>query len=430
MKIPMKTHPLRLALHNEIHARPPEPVEIGTAITHIVMWLNPEERADSLAHFSTLLSNHHLSGPQAGVTHLRADLGAYKLRWEMHTEFVSYTFMRALPPVVPNATSVAKAIDVVDEEWLSTIPGECLCQMHVTAIAQGDDARAALVRNSLRDESLAGSLVGMGQVVVYTDFVIQSDGATQTLLQVGDLSPRRLGRLVQRLLEIETYRMAALLGLPEARRSMDLLTRGEAELASLATAIRTAKSEDEPELLDRLTRLAGEVEGHYAATHSRFSASDAYFQLVRRRIDDIAEERLGNLQSIKDFMQRRLTPAMNTCEWSQRRQQNLSQRVSRMSNLLRTRVEIEQQDSNRELLSAMNERQALQLKLQSTVEGLSVAAITYYLTGLLGYLAKGAAVFGWPLSPELTMAAAVPAVVLLVWWLLKRAQRAIKGDSN
>ena len=101
-----------------------------------------------------------------------------------------------------------------------------------------------------------------------------------------------------------------------------------------------------------------------------------------------------------------------------------------MSNLLRTRVEIEQQDSNRELLSAMNERQALQLKLQSTVEGLSVAAITYYLTGLLGYLAKGAVVFGWPLSPELTMAAAVPVVVLLVWWLLKRAQRAIKGDSN
>jgi len=207
-----------------------------------------------------------------------------------------------------------------------------------------------------------------------------------------------------------------------------LLTRGEAELASLATAIRTAKPEDEPELLDRLTRLAGEVEGHYAATHSRFSASNAYFDLVRRRIDDIAEERLGNLQSIKDFMQRRLTPAMNTCEWSQLRQQNLSQRVSRMSNLLRTRVEIEQQDSNRELLSSMNRRQAIQLKMQSTVEGLSVAAITYYLTGLLGYVAKGATVFGWPLSAEMSMAGAVPFIALAVWWLLKRAHRAIKQD--
>lgn len=424
----MKTHPLRLALHNEIHARPPEPVDIGTAITHIVMWLNPEDRAASLAHVTTLLSNHHLSGPQPGVTHLRADLGAFKLRWEMHTEFVSYTFMRALQSPLPGARSLTKAIDAVDTQWLAQLPGECLCQMHVTAVSQADEVASALVRQSLREESLAGSRVGLGQVIVYTDFAIQSDGASQTLLQVGDLSPRRLGRLIQRLLEIETYRMAALLGLPEARRSMDLLTRGEGELASLATAIRTAKPEDEPELLDRLTRLAGEVEGHYAATHSRFSASNAYFDLVRRRIDDIAEERLGNLQSIKDFMQRRLTPAMNTCEWSQLRQQNLSQRVSRMSNLLRTRVEIEQQDSNRELLSSMNRRQAIQLKMQSTVEGLSVAAITYYLTGLLGYVAKGATVFGWPLSAELSMAGAVPFIALAVWWLLKRAHRAIKQD--
>ena len=123
---------------------------------------------------------------------------------------------------------------------------------------------------------------------------------------------------------------------------------------------------------------------------------------------------MENLQSIKEFMQRRLTPAMNTCEWSQRRKQNLSERISRMSNLLRTRVEIEQQDSNRELLSAMNQRQALQLKLQSTVEGLSVAAITYYLTGLLGYLSKGAQHVGWPWSPDVTMAAAVPVIAFSI----------------
>jgi uncharacterized membrane-anchored protein len=72
------------------------------------------------------------------------------------------------------------------------------------------------------------------------------------------------------------------------------------------------------------------------------------------------------------------------------RQDALSQRVSRMSNLLRTRVEIEQQQSSQALLATMNQRQDLQLKLQSTVEGLSVAAITYYIVGLVSYLAKGA----------------------------------------
>jgi hypothetical protein len=146
------------------------------------------------------------------------------------------------------------------------------------------------------------------------------------------------------------------------------------------------------------------VESQYASTHSRFSASAAYFELVDKRIADIAESRLAGLQTIGEFMDRRLSPARSTCQWATRRQDALSQRVSRISNLLRTRVEIEQQQSSQALLGAMNRRQGLQLKLQSTVEGLSVAAITYYIAGLVSYLAKGAQVLGWPFSPESTAA--------------------------
>ncbi|KAB2903383.1 MAG: DUF3422 domain-containing protein, partial [Burkholderiaceae bacterium] len=191
-------------------------------------------------------------------------------------------------------------------------------------------------------------------------------------------------------------------------------------LAGLAESIRSADRDAEPALLDRLTRLAGQVESQYAASHSRFSASSAYFELVDRRIQDIAESRLAGMQTIGEFMDRRLTPARSTCEWAARRQDALSQRVSRMSNLLRTRVEIEQQQSSQELLAAMNQRQDLQLKLQSTVEGLSVAAITYYIVGLVSYLAKGAGKLGWPWSPESTAAVAIPVVAFSVWWSLRR----------
>ena len=111
------------------------------------------------------------------------------------------------------------------------------------------------------------------------------------------------------LLEIETYRMAALLGLPAARDAAQVLASAERELAELANAIRFATREDEPQLLDRLTRLAGQVESQHAATHSRFSASAAYFELVDKRIADIAESRLAGMQSIGEFMDRRLTPA-------------------------------------------------------------------------------------------------------------------------
>ena len=124
-------------------------------------------------------------------------------------------------------------------------------------------------------------------------------------------------------------------------------------------------------------------------------------------------------------MDRRLTPARSTCEWATRRQDALSQRVSRMSNLLRTRVEIEQQQSSQALLTTMNHRQDLQLQMQSTVEGLSVAAITYYIVGLVSYLAKGAQKLGWPLSAETTAALAIPVVAIGVWWSLRRLHQRV-----
>jgi uncharacterized membrane-anchored protein len=287
-------------------------------------------------------------------------------------------------------------------------------------LAAGSAEPDTVVKQVLSDETLVASTVADGFAEVYTDFKIHADGFSRMLLFAGSLTPRRLGRLVQGLLEIETYRMAALLGLPAAREAAVVLASAEMELAELAQSIRSATRDDEPELLDRLTRLAGQVESQHAATHSRFSASAAYFELVDKRILDIGESRLAGMQTIREFMDRRLTPARSTCEWSSRRQDALSQRVSRMSNLLRTRVEIEQQQSSQALLATMNSRQGLQLKMQSTVEGLSVAAITYYIVGLVSYLAKGAQHIGWPWSPEITAAATIPVVAGGVWWSLRR----------
>jgi uncharacterized membrane-anchored protein len=282
----------------------------------------------------------------------------------------------------------------------------------------------------LLEDTLIASCAAGGVAEVYTDFAIHADGFSRMLLFVGDMTPRRLGRLVQRLLEIETYRMAALLGLPLARGASAVLATAERELAELAEAIRSANRNEEPQLLDRLTRLAGQVESQHAATHSRFSASMAYFELVDKRIDDIAETRLPGMQTIQEFMDRRLSPARSTCEWATRRQDALSQRVSRISNLLRTRVEIVQEQSSQALLATMNQRQDMQLKLQTTVEGLSVAAITYYVVGLIAYLAKGAHSLGWPWSAESTSAWAVPLVALSVWWSLRKLHLKITEHQN
>ncbi|BCX54567.1 MULTISPECIES: DUF3422 family protein [Comamonas] len=415
-------HPQRVLLHNEIHARPAEIMQAPLAITHIVMLTDAAQREASREHVAALLRNHHRPLPDAATTHVLIDLGAFRLRWEQHTEFVAWTFTTPMAQAgVADVREPETAIDAVPRDWLATLPGQCLSSLHLWALNEQDVDPQYLMRHMLQADTLVGSRVSGGAGAIFTDFAIHPDGFSRMLLLAGaDLSPRRLGRLVQRVLEIETYRMAALLGLPAARKAAAVLATAERELAELANAIRAADRDTEPALLDRLTRLAGQVESEYAATHSRFSASSAYFELVDRRIQEIQETRVDGIQTIREFMDRRLTPARATCEWATRRQNALSERVSRVSSLLRTRVEIEQQQSSQQLLGTMNDRQGTQLKLQSTVEGLSVAAITYYITGLISYLAKGGQKLGWPWSPESTAAVAIPVVALGVWWSLRR----------
>lgn len=422
----MHDHEQRLALHNEVHARPPEPMAVPLAITHVVMWIDRETRQASRQHLTQLLRDHHLATPDEQTTHLRADFGGWRLRWELHTEFVTWTFMRAVDPTALG-NEPEPALHAVPQAWLSQMPGACLARIHLWALPS-DESGQPWVSSYLNEGTLVASVVADGQATVHTDFQLHPDGCSRILLFASPVPPRQLGRLIQRLLEIETYRMTALLGLPAARAAGTVLADAEQELAQLAHAIRSAQREDEARLLDRLTRLAGQVEGQYAASHSRFSASRAYFELVDRRIRDIRESRLHGMQTIAEFMERRLSPARSTCDWAERRQTALSERVSRMSNLLRTRVEIEQQQSSQELLATMNRRQGLQLQLQSTVEGLSVAAITYYITGLVHHVAEGLSHHGWPWGVEITTAATVPLVAVLVWLFIRRLHHRLAKD--
>ena len=421
----LTAHPLREALHNEVHARPYEQMAAPFVLTHLAL-LTPEPGA-SREHLHRLLSARHLALPAANASHLSVDLGGVRLRWEQHTEFQTYTFWRT--PAQPLQGFDDTALNHVSTEWVQALPGEWLVGLHMLAVSAeqadpaGHDGGQALARQLLDETSLIGASITEGQAQVYTDFRLHADGFARQLLSVAGMNPRRLGRTVQRLLEIETYRMVALLGLPVAREVAGTLHHAERDLADVAEKIRSAARNEEPALLRQLTQLAGRVESLYANTHARFSASSAYFELVQRRITELREVRHAGLQTLGEFMDRRLGPAMQTCAWAARRQQALSERISRISNLLRTRVEIEQQQSSQDLLDAMNRRQKAQMLLQTAVEGLSVAAVTYYGAGLVGYLAKGAQSAGWNVRPDLAMAVSIPLIAGAVWIGVRRLHR-------
>ena len=423
-------HPLRRALHNEVHARPPEPMTAPLAISHLVMLADADARQASREHLAALLRDHHLPVPDEQANHLRVNMGSWRLRWELHTEFVTWTFMTDAPTGLPKGEDYDLAMRRLPQAWLKELPGECLAHIQLRAKPTQDLSDREELHQQFREDSLVACQLAEGAATLHTDFQINPNGCSRMLLRVGQLSQRRLGRLVQRLLEIETYRMMALLGLPIARSAVPALATAEQELADLAQAIRSASHDQEAQLLDRLTRLAGQVEGLYASQHSRFSASKAYFELVDRRIKDIRETRLPGFQSVGEFMERRLSPARSTCDWVAKRQTALSERVSRMSNLLRTRVDFQQEQSSQALLTAMNKRQGMQLKLQTTVEGLSVAAITYYIAGLVHFMAEGLQAKGLIPNPAMATAVAVPFIALVIWWITRRLHyKVLKTDK-
>ena len=160
-----------------------------------------------------------------------------------------------------------------------------------------------------------------------------------------------------------------------------------------------------------------------AATTYRFGASRAYDALVERRIAELREARLPNVQTWREFMDRRLAPALRTVASVRERQESLSTRISRAANLLRTRVDVALEQQNRDLLQSMNQRAQLQLRLQETVEGLSVVVLSYYLVGLVSYAVKALSKLGLPLNPDLTTGLAIPVVVGAVGWGMHRMRR-------
>jgi uncharacterized membrane-anchored protein len=247
------------------------------------------------------------------------------------------------------------------------------------------------------------------------------------------LTERQSGRMLQRLFEIEAYRMLALLALPIARRQSPRIVEIEGALATLTDGIAQAQSQAQDKtggdrqaqdeaLLHELTRLAAEVESGLAASQFRFGACRAYFELVMRRIAELRETRLPGMQTYDEFMARRFTPAVDTCATVSQRLHDLSERVAQASSLLSTRVDITRERQNQALLASMDRRAKLQLRLQQTVEGLSVAAICYYAAGLVGYLAKALKAGGLPLNPDLVVGISIPIVAVAVLAALRRAR--------
>jgi uncharacterized membrane-anchored protein len=418
----------RRKLADEVHARPYVELHTPERASYLAVAVEADQREAERAHVARLCREAGVAAPEPSAVQFGADCGAYRVKWERHGEFSSYTvFVRGRSPQPYSEPAFLS----LPPGWIGAIPGRTLVAAHAKLIPAGSaPADGALLAACFGTGIAVGAEIGDGAGEAYTDFRIDEAGFTRFLVLDRALTRRQAGRVIQRLFEIEAYRVLALLALPEARRVLAEATAVERELRALTDAMAAGGKDDEA-LLGALTGLAARVESTIAATQFRFGASQAYYRLVRARITELRERRVPGTQTVGEFMERRLAPAMATCETAARRVQELSERVARASGLLSTRVSIARERQNQALLASMDRRAAMQLRLQQAVEGLSVAAITYYVVALVHTAAKALQAAGKPVQPELAAGLAIPVVALAMLaglsWLRRRIVTARGG---
>ncbi len=431
-------HPLRRSLAAELHARPPAAVRAPAVVSCLALLDAPPD--EILAALRTLLGAESPSaGELAHVVFERPDL---RVKWERHGEFVSLTLVRPLAEQpLSSIERFPSAFGAFAPGELARLPGRLIAAADILLLpAQFAPPGEDELGQWFDRNALAGSRILDGVAWVFTDFMVHAEGEgggrSRWLVLDGGMSAPQSARLAQRLIEIEVYRMMALLAYPLARVAFPELSAIEHRLAEITSATAAlhgerdalAAQQEERRLLDALTRLAAEVERSVAATGFRFSAAQAYWDLVSARVRELREQRIGDRRTVSGFLSRRMAPAMNSCAAAARRQEELSARIERASALLRTRVDVAREEQNQKLLAAMERRGKVSLRMQQTVEGLSVAAITYYGAGLIGYLAKPLKAV-WPaLNPDWIVAAAIPLLAYAVWRAVERIRRELMRD--
>jgi uncharacterized membrane-anchored protein len=416
-------HPLRRELNDELHARPSDSLRAPVRISYLALLSPPGARHEEWQHVVQLLEASGQQPPESPTNHLSANFDTFSLRFERHTEFTRYTI--TAPGHFDDPFAVT-ALSAVPADWVARIPGELIVATHGAILQPGElPPTDDLAERYFDGNVLVGARVGDNAAIALTDFRVRSDGCSRFLILDQRMTPRQAGRLVQRILEIDTYRIMALFALPVARALTPLLASSEKELSQVTTVLESADEDDEATLLDRLTRLEADIESREVESHYRFSAAVAYYELVQRRIVELREVRIPGLQTFNDFTERRLAPAMNTCRATSSRLESLSAHVARANQLLATRVDITRERQNQALLESMNRRAKAQFKLQQTVEGLSIAAITYYVVGLVGYVSKGIKALGVHLDIEIVMAASIPIVIALTAYGTHHVRRTV-----
>lgn len=400
-------HPLRTTLHNELHARPSLYFD-GPAHVHHLALLGGDAACSALLQRCC----PHAADPEAaqGIT----ELDDHPFKWERHSEFFTLTL------VIPCTTeSQWQAMPAVLAQAIAPQAAQLINAVHVLV---RDEHDLQLTRYGFKDP--CGSCVGGGDAVVWSDFRLDETGNNRLLFINRRLNAYRQGRMIRRLLEIETYRMMASLTLNTAKALSLELDGFDKTLVQLSERSAGGDGHDSKALLDAIAHLSRQVVSSRVKTRHRFGATQAYAQLVFERLGELRESHVGDCQRLGVFIERRFKPTVRYCAATEQRLEQLARNVANLGDLLQARVQVEMEEQNAAILHSLNTRADAQVKIQRAVEGLSIIAITYYLLNLFKLLYGGLNVLGAGLAARDALLAMAPPVLLALLVILLRIRRA------
>ncbi|WP_299181677.1 DUF3422 family protein [uncultured Neptuniibacter sp.] len=411
----MQNHPLRAQITSEVHARPFQRLQPGMRLLHIASVYQHDDSGRLDETLCSLLQSLQLVDTDVGTPFFYVSNEKVAVRYEAHNEFYTITLYQFSQAIMEEFHSL----------W-RTLPGEFLSGVEI--VFNPRDAEKPDLKTIFGSRQVSGAEVMGGAAKVWTDFHPSAeDGFVKIVVNDVNLKAFQAGRLMQRLCEIETYRHTALLALPVAQEQMPKLTDMDQQLAEITHEI--AANNNANELLSKLMQLAAQVEEISAETANRFSATQAYFAVVDSRINELRESRIQGLQTVAQFMERRLDPAKRTCLAANDRIERLSRRIARATELIRSQVDLSIEKQNQQLLEGLNDRARRQLRLQAKLESFTIIVVTYYAFDLLERTIRNTvSVDAIRDTALMFLSFSVPLMAGVLWWYVRRLLKHYSED--
>ena len=400
-------HPLRQSLHNELHARPSLYFDEPAHVFHLA-FLGSDQACNAFLE-QCCLGTLDLNAAQ-GIT----QLDGHALKWERHAEFFTLT-------LVVTSSSDDLSWTTLPEVLASKVEVHLPALINSVQIVVRGETGLDLSRYGFKDPS--GSCVGGGDAMVWSDFRLSEEGNNHMLFVNRRLNAYRQGRMIRRLLEIETYRMMASLSLTMAKDLSAQLDVFDKTLVTLSERNADPDGSNAKALLADISNLSAQVVSSAAKTRHRFSATQAYAQLVFERLGELRESHVGDCQRLGVFIERRFKPTVRYCTATEQRLEHLAESVANLGDLLQARVQVEMEEQNSEILKSLNARADAQSKIQRAVEGLSIIAITYYLLSLLKLGYSGVHLLGVEVSPREAMLVMAPLAIGILALIVLRIRK-------